>query len=83
MSLAEETKTNSDVLDNLHEKLASVFYLDKINIDGKEFEVYEKDKEELVLLCKTGKIEDGGDGIAVRFPLPLDLMKNGLRNIKK
>ena len=40
MSL-EETKTNSDILANLEEKLVSGFYLDKINIDGKEFEVYE------------------------------------------
>ena len=70
MSL-EETKTNRDVLDNLQGKLVSGFYLHKINTDGKEFEVYEKDKEQLVLLCKTGKIEDGGDGIAVRLPLPL------------
>ena len=30
MSLAE---TNSDVLENLQEKLVSGFYLDKINID--------------------------------------------------
>ena len=62
---------DKDILDNLHGKLVSGFYLDKINIDGKEFEVYEKEKEVLVLLCKTGTIEDGGDGIAVHLPLPL------------
>lgn len=45
MSL-EETKTNRDVLDNLQGKLVSGFYLHKINTDGKEFEVYEKDKEQ-------------------------------------
>ena len=67
MSLTKET--NIYVLDNLQEKLVSSFYLDKINIDGKEFEVYEKNKKELVLLCKTGNSDDD-DGIAVRFPLP-------------
>ena len=40
-----------------------------INIDGEEFEVFEKDEEELVLLCRTGKNEDGGDGIVVSLPL--------------
>ena len=70
MSLAEETKTNSDVLDNLQEKLVLGFYLDKINIDGK-FEIWEQNKEDLVLVCSTGKSEDGSDGIAVRLPLPI------------
>ena len=32
-------------LANLQEKLKSGFYLDKISIDGKEFEVYEKMKK--------------------------------------
>ena len=31
-----------DILDNIHEKLESGFYLDKINIDGREFEIFEK-----------------------------------------
>ena len=58
-------------LANLQEKSKSGFYLDKISIDGKEFEVYEKNEKELVLLCKTGKSDDGSDGLAVRLPLPL------------
>ena len=71
MSVIEEFDAKSDILDNLHGKLASGYYIDKINIDGKEFEVYEKNKKELVLLCITGNSDDGSDGIAVRFPLPL------------
>ena len=62
---------DSDILDNLNGKLASGFYLDKINIDGKDFEVYEKNKECLVLLCKTDNSDDGSDGLAIRLPLPL------------
>ena len=68
MRLSE--KTNSGVLNNLQEKLESGFYLDKINIDGREIEVYEKNEKELVLLFKNGKIDDGGDSLAVRLPLP-------------
>ena len=59
-----------DILDNLQEKLVLGFYLDKINIDGK-FEIWEQNKECLVLLCKTGNSDDGSDGIAVYLPLPI------------
>ena len=55
-----------DILSNLPGKLVSGFYLDKINIDGKEFEVYKKEEKYLVLLCKNV-----GDGIAVNSPLPI------------
>ena len=67
----EDLTVENDILSNIHEKLKSVFYLDKINIDGIEFEVYEKNKECFVLLCKTGNSDDGSDGLAVRLPLPL------------
>ena len=70
MSLAEETKTKSDILDNLPGKLASGFYLDKINIDGK-FKIWKQNKENLVLVCSTGNSDDGSDGIAVLLPLPI------------
>ena len=59
------------ILSNIDERLKSGFYLDRISINGTEFEVYEKNEECLVLLCKTGNSDDGSDGIAVRLPLPL------------
>ena len=67
----KDSLVENDILSNINEKLKSGFYLDKINIDGTEFEVYEKNKECLVLLCKTGISDDGSDGLAVRLPLPL------------
>ena len=67
----EDLAVENNILSNIHEKLASGFYLDKINIDGREFEICEKTKEYLVLLCKNGDPDDGGDGLAVRLPLPL------------
>ena len=66
---------DTDILDDLPGKLVSGYYLDKISINGKEFEVYKKEEKYLVLLCKNGIIEDGGDGIPFYFLL--DLMKNG------
>ena len=70
MSFVEELEANRDILDNLQEKLVSGFYLDKINIEGK-FVIWGQNKEDLVLVCSTGKSEDGSDGIAVCLPLPL------------
>ena len=37
----------------------------------KNLKFMKKIKKELVLLCITGNSDDGSDGIAVRFPLPL------------
>ena len=37
----------------------------------KNLKFMKQNEEELVLLCKTGKSDDGSDGIAVRLPLPL------------
>ena len=68
-----------DILDNLQEKLESGFYLDKINIDGK-FEIWKQEEKCLVLLCCNGKIDDGGDGLAVRLPLPLRFDKEWFKN---
>ena len=71
------------ILSNIHEKLKSGFYLDKINIDGREFEIYEKTKEYLVLLCKNGDPDDGGDGLAVRLPLPLRFDEEWFKKYKE
>ena len=72
-----------DILDNIHEKLESGFYLDKINIDGREFEIFEKTKEYLVLLCKNGDPDDAGDGLAVRLPLPLRFDEEWFKKYKE
>ena len=66
----EDLAVEDNILSNIHEKLKSRFYLDKINIDGK-FEIWEQNEEDLVLLCCNGKSDDGSDGLAVRLPLPL------------
>ena len=68
--LAVSKHSEDDILYNLHEKLKSGFYLDKINIDGK-FEIWEQNEKGVVLICSTGKSDDGSDGLAVRLPLPL------------
>ena len=56
-----------NILSNIHEKIESGFYLDKINIDGK-FEILKQEEKCLVLFCCDGKSDVG---IAVRLPLPL------------
>ena len=68
--MEEKIKAYRDNMDNLPGKLVSGFYLDKINIDGK-FEIWEQNKENVVLVCSTGNSDDGSDGIAVRLPLPI------------
>ena len=71
------------ILSNIHEKLASGCYNDKINIDGREFELYEKNKECLVLLCKNGDPDDGSDCLVVRLPLPLRFDKEWFKKYKE
>ena len=71
------------ILSNIHEKLKSGFYLDRISINGTEFEVYEQNEECLVLLCKTGNSDDGSDGIAVRLPLPLRFDEEWLKKYRE
>ena len=71
------------ILSNIHEKLKSGFYLDKINIDGK-FEIWKKKKEKcLVILCCNGKSDDGSDGLAVRLPLPLRFDEEWFKKYKE
>ena len=77
----EDLAVEDNILSNIHEKLKSGFYLDKINIDGK-LEIWKK--KCLVILCCNGKSDDGSDGLAVRLPLPLRFDEEiGLRNLKK
>ena len=68
-----------DILDNLQEKLESDFYLDKINIDGK-FEIWKQEEKCLVLLMLNQMMVVMV--LLFVYHFLLDLMKNGLRNIK-
>ena len=72
-----------NILSNIDEKLKSGYYIDKISIDGREFEIYEKTKEYLVLLCKNGDSGDGSDGLAVRLPLPLRFDEEWFKKYKE
>ena len=71
------------ILSNIDEKLKSGFYLDRISINGIEFEVYEKNEECLALLCKTGIQMMVVMGLLFAYHFLLDLMRSGLRNIEK
>ena len=77
-------KNGDDILFNMDEKINSGFYLDKINIDGK-FGILRKDEKELILRCYSDKpLDDDLNGCDVyTYHFLLDLMKNGLRNLKK
>ena len=78
----EDLAVEDNILSNIHEKLKSGFYLDKINIDGK-FEIWKQEEKCLVLLCCNGKSDDGSDGLAVRLPLPLRFDEEWFKKYKE
>ena len=78
----EDLAVENNILFNINEKLKSGFYLDKINIDGK-FEIWEQEEKCLVLLCCSGKSDDGSDGLAVRLPLPLKFDEEWFKKYKE
>ena len=78
----EDLAVENNILSNIHEKLESGFYLDKINIDGK-FEIWEQEEKCLVLLSCNGKSDDDDDGLAVRLPLPLRFDEEWFKKYKE
>ena len=78
----EDLAVEDNILSNMHQKLKSAFYLDKINIDGK-FEIWEQEEKCLLLLCCNGKSDDGSDGLAVRLPLPLRFDEEWFKKYKR
>ena len=78
-----------NILSNIHEKLKSGFYLDKISIDADGVNANkEKDNVRLVfmhgiLLDDSSMVEDGGDYVSVYLPLPLRFDEEWFKNYKE
>ena len=70
-------EVNDGILSNIHEKLKSGYYIDKISIDADGVDAYKEENYVRLLfmygiLLDDGSIvEDGGDYVSVYLPLPL------------
>ena len=80
---------DSRVEDNIHEKLKSGFYLDKISIDADGVDVY-KEESNVRLVFMHGIhlddgsiVEDGGDYVSVYLPLPLRFNEEWFKKYKE
>ena len=78
-----------NILSNIHEKLKSGFYLDKISIDS-DMVVSHKDKRYIILTFMNcvkmddgTMYEDGGDYVSVYLPLPLRFDKEWFKKYKE
>ena len=85
----EDLAVEDNIISNIHEKLKSGFYLDKISIDADGVEAYkEKDNVRLIfmnrILLDDGKmVEDGGDYVSIYLPLPLRFDEEWFKKYKE
>ena len=84
----QDLTVEDNILSNIHEKLESGFYLDKISIDAEAVDSY-KGKNYIRLVFKhcfelDGDIyEDGGDYVSVYLPLPLRFDEEWFKKYKE
>ena len=82
-------KNGDDILSNIHEKLKSGYYIDKISIDADGVDAHKKEKYirlvfmHGILLDDGSMVEDGGDYVSVYLPLPLRFGEEWFKNYKK
>ena len=85
----EDSRVEDNILSNIHEKLKSGFYLDKISIDADGVDVY-KEESNVRLVFMHGIhlddgsiVEDGGDYVSVYLPLPLRFNEEWFKKYKE
>ena len=85
----KDSRVEDNILSNIHEKIKSGFYLDKISIDADGVKAY-KEENYIRLVFIPGIhldngsiIERGGDYVSVYLPLPLRFNEKWFKKYKK